>query len=267
MRTTLLPLLALLAVACTGTRTESRTDAPAADEAEPLRILLVATSHDQLGDTGHPTGIWMEELSSPYRIFTEGGADVDLASPKGGAVPVDPRSLEKPTESDEWFRTQPAATGRLAHSIAVDDAKGPYDLVYVVGGHGAVWDLPGDASLQSLLRTTWEQGGAIGAVCHGVAALADLRSADGAYLVEGKKLTSFSDADEKALGLESVVPFLLETRLRERGAVYEAADRFGARTVRDGRLVTGQNPASSPETARQALAAALEARDARTAAR
>jgi putative intracellular protease/amidase len=219
-----------------------------------MRILMVVTSWDRLGHTDKRTGLWLEELAAPYHEFKSQGFQIDLASPLGGNAPVDPRSLTSLSAlvttyiRDRELRTKMRNTLSLA---AVDNAGTEYDACFVVGGHGAMWDLPDNTVLQRILVSTFEKGHVVAAVCHGPAALVNCMMSDGDFLVKGRRVNSFTNEEERALGLEDVVPFLLETRLRELGANFEKAPPKEACVVQDGNLVTGQNPASAAPLARK----------------
>lgn len=214
------------------------------------------TSHTQLGDTGKPTGFWLEELAVPYQVFARAGARVDIASPKGGKAPADPRSLEKPSAEVTAFLADAAAQAKLDHTLKLSEVPaGKYDAVFVAGGHGVMWDLTSDPSLATLLSETYTRGAVVAAVCHGPAALAQVKKASGEPLVKGLRFTGFSDEEEAAMELTQVVPFLIESTLTGQGGRYERAAMWQPHVVRDGRLVTGQNPASSRATAEATLAA------------
>ena len=221
-----------------------------------LKILIVVTSHTALGDTGKPTGFWLEELAVPYQVFSRAGAQVELASPKGGPAPADPRSLEKPSDEVKAFQADAAAQQKLAGTLKLSEVKPGYDAVFVAGGHGVMWDLTKDPALARLLGDTYAQGHVVAAVCHGPAALAQVKKANGEPLVKGLRFTGFSDEEETAMELTRVVPFLIETTLKGQGGKYERAAMWQSHVVRDGRLVTGQNPASSKATAEETLRAA-----------
>jgi putative intracellular protease/amidase len=218
-------------------------------------ILMIITSHARLGETGTPTGYWLEELAAPYGVFAEAGALIDLASPKGGKPPADPKSESSKAESVVKFNADPAAVVKLASTRRIDEITESYDAVFVVGGHGTMWDLPLEPALAKLLARTYESGGVVAAVCHGPAALVSVRLASGKALVDGKRVTAFTNDEEKAVELDGIVPFALETRLVELGARFEGGPMWKEHAVRDGRLVTGQNPASSAAVAREVLSA------------
>lgn len=225
------------------------------------RVLIVVTSHDRLGDSGAATGFWLEELSTPYYALIDAGIEVDIASIKGGVAPVDPKS-----EQDEWktesairFQADAKAAHWLENTLKLGTLRSEdYDAVYLAGGHGTMWDFPTDPSLAKLLHDFNRTGKLIASVCHGVAALVPLQDAQGRPLVAGRALTSFTDAEERAVQLDAIVPFLLESRLRELGARFESGPDWDPKVVRDGNLITGQNPASAAP-ASQALIDALAA--------
>jgi putative intracellular protease/amidase len=227
------------------------------------KILIVTTSHGQMGETGHKTGSWVEEVAAPYYILKDGGVEVAIASALGGVVPFDPNSLKddavKGAPAKRFLRDDAAQRAvRESHKLAGLD-RALYDGVFLPGGHGVMWDLPDHADLAALLEEYDFEGKIIAAVCHGPAGFVGARQSDGRALVAGRKVTGFSDAEEKAVGLDHVVPFLLETRLRELGGLYECAAAFEPHAVRDGFLMTGQNPMSS-ELVGEMILAALDER-------
>jgi len=220
-------------------------------------ILIVTTSHDVIGSTGKPTGVWLEELATPYYAFRDAGAEVTIASIKGGKVPVDPSSIggELP-ESARRFLADPEAQRAVTATPAVDAVDvASYDAVFLPGGHGTVWDLPGSMALAGGLSAAYAAGRVVSAVCHGPAGLVAVTDPSGAPLVRGKRVAGFTDSEEVAAGLDKTVPFLLESRLRELGGRYEKGADFQPFAVADGRLVTGQNPASSGLVAKLVLEA------------
>ncbi|MBJ6751671.1 type 1 glutamine amidotransferase domain-containing protein [Geomonas anaerohicana] len=227
-----------------------------------MKILMVVTSHDKLGDTGEKTGFWLEELAAPYYVFRDAGAKVTIASPKGGMPPVDPKSNlpDNETEATRRFKSDQAAQDDLAHSLRLHEVSvNDYDAVFFPGGHGPLWDLAVDPDAIALIEAFTRADKPIGAVCHAPAVLGDVTGADGDFLVRGKRVTGFTNAEEEAVGLTDVVPFLLEDRLKERGAQFRHGEMWGPYTEVDGRLVTGQNPASSAPAA-EALLKVLTAR-------
>jgi putative intracellular protease/amidase len=219
------------------------------------RILIIVTSHAELGSTGKKTGFWLEELAVPYRELTRTGAQVDIASPLGGKPPADPSSMKEPAGEVAAFLADAEATRKLENTLRLDQVTGKYDAVFVSGGHGAVFDLASSPVVADVLSRTYASGGVVAAVCHGPAALVNARKPDGSPLVAGHRVTGFSNEEEQAVGLTEVVPFLLESRLAELGGRYEHAGKWQSFAVRDGQLVTGQNPASSRATAQETLAA------------
>lgn len=226
------------------------------------QILMIVTSHAQLGTTGEPTGFWYEELAAPYYAFTDAGVQVDIASPRGGTPPIDPRSEAEPSELVERFKADAQALQKLNNTLSIAAVSEQYDAYFVAGGHGVMWDLAVDRKLIDLLGRAAAADKVIGAVCHGPAALVGVEQ-QGAPLVRGKRVAAFSDEEERAVELADKVPFLLETRLRALGARYESGPMWRSFAVRDGRLVTGQNPQSSLQTAREVLAAVREESSAR----
>ncbi|AGC43794.1 hypothetical protein MYSTI_02478 [Myxococcus stipitatus DSM 14675] len=218
-----------------------------------VKILLIVTSHSQFGDTGEKTGFWLEELAAPYAQFAQAGAQVDIASPRGGTPPVDPRSEKESSAATRAFLADAQAKRKLANTLTLAQVKDTYDAYFVVGGHGVMWDLATHEPTHRLLSSGYARGAVVAAVCHGPAALVGVKGPEGKPLVNGKRVAAFSNAEEKAAKFDAIVPFALETRLREQGARYESGPLWGSFTVSDGRLVTGQNPASSADTAREVL--------------
>ena len=221
-----------------------------------LPILIVTTSHGAIGDTPRPTGLYFEELATPYWAFLEAGFQVEIASIAGGAPPVDPASLDDPPASVARFQDNPVATAGLNDTRAVDQLDpAQYAAVFLAGGHGTMWDMPGHGALATLVGTMFDAGRVVGAVCHGPSGLLRARIADGRALVAGRRVSAFTNAEEQAVGLVEAVPFLLETALREQGAQFEGGPNFEPYAVRDGTLVTGQNPQSSALVATEIIAA------------
>src|ERR1039458_79564 len=218
-----------------------------------MKILIVLTSHDQLGDTGKKTGFWLEEFAAPYYVLKDGGATITLTSPKGDQPPLDPKSdlSENLTEQTKRFRTASAAQAELANTkkrAAVSAAD--FDAVFYPGGHGPMWDMPDNPTSIALIEAFVKADKPVGAVCHAPAALVNVRGRSEEYLVKGKHVTGFTNAEEKAVGLTAVVPFLLEDRLKERGGFYSKGANGAPHVQVDGKLVTGQNPSSSGPAAR-----------------
>lgn len=224
------------------------------------KILIVLTSHAVLGETGRPTGFYWEELAVPYWAFRDAGAEVVLASIAGGAPPADPASTEEESDAVRRFRADPAAMAALAATAPVADLPaGDFAGVFLPGGHGTMWDLPGSAALAALVGTLFDAGRPVGAVCHGPAGLLEAKRADGRPIVAGRRVNGFTDEEEAKAGLTEVVPFLLETRLRALGGRFEGGAPFTPFALRDGNLVTGQNPMSSAPAAKLMLEALAEA--------
>ena len=212
--------------------------------AEKKPVLIVLTSHAKLGDTGQPTGFFLGELTHPLEVFEKAGVPVELASIQGGEPPVDGLDLEDKINARYWndpeFRAKLSATKKLSDLNPAD-----YSAVFFSGGHGTMWDFPDDAAVQKFAREIYEADSPVGAVCHGPAALVNAKLSDGSYLVAGKEVSAFTNSEEEKVGLTKVVPFLLATKLEERGAKHVAAPDFEKQVVASGNLVTGQNPASA----------------------
>ncbi|ARP86385.1 type 1 glutamine amidotransferase domain-containing protein [Bordetella genomosp. 9] len=221
-----------------------------------MKILMVLTSHDQLGNTGRKTGFWLEELAAPYYAFKDAGADIVLASPKGGQPPLDPKSSEPDSQTeatrrfdaDAQAKTQLAATVRL-DSLAQDD----FDTVFYPGGHGPLWDLAEDRHSIALIESFVAAGKPVALVCHAPGALRHVKAPDGRPLVSGKKVTGFTNSEEAAVQLTDVVPFLVEDELKAKGGEFSRGPDWGPYVVEDGLLITGQNPASSAPAAQLLL--------------
>jgi len=223
-----------------------------------MKILMVLTSHDQMGDTGHKTGFWLEEFTAPYYVFRDAGADITIASPKGGQPPVDPNSEAEDalTETTRRFQEDSHAKESLASTKKLADVDmNDFDAVFYPGGHGPLWDLVNDAKSVEVIKTAYEQDKVIGAVCHAPAVFRDVEVKPGQNLVGGRNVTGFSNSEEEAVGLTNVVPFLLEDMLKEKTATYTRGDDFTPHIVVDGKLITGQNPPSSEGTAKAVIQA------------
>jgi putative intracellular protease/amidase len=221
-----------------------------------MRILIVLTSHDRLGDTGHPTGFWLEELAAPYYRFRDAGAEVVLASPRGGRPPLDPKSSDPAfqTEDSRRFEGDVQAQAALANTLRLAEADlAAFDAVFYPGGHGPLWDLAEDAASRSLIERAVAGNKPLGLVCHAPGVLRRALGPDGKPLVAGRRVTGFSNSEEAAVGLTAVVPFLVEDELVRLGGQYAKGPDWGVFVQVDGRLVTGQNPASSAATAEALL--------------
>lgn len=221
-----------------------------------MNILMVLTSHDQLGDTGQKTGFWLEEFAAPYYVLKDAGMAITLSSPKGGQPPLDPKSdlPENLTAATQRFRADKGAQAELANTKKLADVSAnDFDAVFYPGGHGPMWEMPDNAISIALIEAFVKASKPVAAVCHAPAALVNVRGKDGEYLVKGKRVTGFTNAEEEAVGLTAVVPFLLEDRLKERGGVYSNGANWASYVQVDGKLVTGQNPASSAPAAEALL--------------
>lgn len=220
-----------------------------------MKILMVLTSHDQLGTTGLKTGFWLEEFAAPYYVFKDAKANITLVSPNGGQPPLDPKSEEPDfqTPATERFRNDTEAQVALAHTLKLSDiSPDDFDAVFYPGGHGPLWDLTEDRNSIALIETMYAAGKTVAAVCHAPAVFRYTKAPDGSPLVEGKSVTGFSNSEEAAVELLDIVPFLLEDELQAIGANYSKSSDWHPYVVTDGNLITGQNPSSS-EAVAQAL--------------
>jgi putative intracellular protease/amidase len=220
-----------------------------------MKVLMVLTSHDRLGDTGKPTGFWLEEFAAPYFVFRDAGVEVTLASPKGGQPPIDPKSdlPENQTSAMARFKQDPAAQKALANTRKLADVKAEdFDTVFYPGGHGPMWDLAESPASIALIEAFYNSKKPIAFVCHAPGVLRHV-TFNGEPLVKGKHVTGFTDGEEEAVGLTKVVPFLVEDELMRLGAIYEKVRNWEPFAVVDGRLITGQNPASSTKAAQALL--------------
>lgn len=222
-----------------------------------MKILMVLTSHDQLGNTGQKTGFWLEEFASPYYVFKDANADITIVSPKGGQPPLDPKSDEPDfqTAATKRFKDDTDAQNALAGSLKLSDVSpDDFDAVFYPGGHGPLWDLAEDRSSIALIETMFAAGKTVAAVCHAPAVFRHTEAPDGSPLVEGKSVTGFSNSEEAAVELTDIVPFLLEDELLTIGANYSKSSDWNPYIITDGNLITGQNPASSEGVAQALLA-------------
>jgi len=217
-----------------------------------MKVLIVLTSHDQLGNTGKKTGFWLEELAAPFYAFKEAGAEMTLASPKGGQPPLDPKSDEPSFQTDltRRFKADEAATAQLANTVRLDSVtQADFDTVFYPGGHGPMWDLAEDPNSIKLIESFVAAGKTIALVCHAPGVLHRAKKPDGTPFVAGRNVTGFTNGEEEGVGLTKVVPFLVEDELLSLGATFSKVKDWGVHTVTDGQLITGQNPASSGPTA------------------
>lgn len=208
------------------------------------KILFVVTSHDKKGDTNQPTGYYLSEVSHPWKVLTNAGYEIDFVSPKGGKAPVDGLNLDDPINKkfweDEKYRQKVENTMKPSEIVSDD-----YSAIFYAGGHGTMWDFPDNKELAEIAANIYESNGIIGAVCHGPAGLVNIKLSNGKYLVDGKRINSFTDEEEKSVKLDQVVPFLLEKKLIERGAKFEKSGLWQNHVTSDQRIITGQNPASA----------------------
>src|SRR6201994_3454721 len=228
-----------------------------------MKVLMVLTSHDQLGDTGRKTGFWLEELAAPYYVFKDAGAEITLASPKGGRPPLDPKSQDPSFQTDitRRFEKDADAEGQLDKTPRLDSVKQEdYDTVFYPGGHGPMWDLAEDPNSIKLIESFVSANKPIALVCHAPGALRHVRTPDGKPLVQGKNVTGFTNTEEEAVGLTKVVPFLVEDELKRLGGIYSKAGDWQPYVLTDGLLITGQNPASSGPGAKALLGVMNEMR-------
>jgi putative intracellular protease/amidase len=242
------------------------------------RVLIITTSHSQMGDTGKKTGLWLEELSTPYYALKDAGLTVMLASIQGGEIPFDPASI--PAEAGNSTGEQPAEQQEVPESVrrfladenamrlartssAIDElAGGDYAALFMPGGHGTMWDYPGNIKLAEMIVSAAEEGKVVASVCHGPACLTGITMLNGRPFVQGRRVTGFTNTEEEAVGLAKTVPFLLENRLKDLGAQFERGEDWQPFAVRDGRLITGQNPQSSELVARHVIEVLKEDEDA-----
>lgn len=233
-----------------------------------MKVLMVITSHDQLGNTGRKTGFWLEELAAPYYAFKDAGVEITLASPKGGRPPLDPKSNEPEFRTDltRRFEKDAAAQGQLDKTIRLDSVwQEDFDTVFYPGGHGPMWDLAEDNHSVKLIESFIAAGKTIAVVCHSTGALRHVKGPDGKLLVQGKEVTGFTNGEEADVGLTTIVPFLVEDEMLKQGAVFSKVANWGVHVVSDGQLITGQNPHSSGAAAQTLMAALKKTKPAVTA--
>ena len=222
-----------------------------------MNILMVLTSHDRLGDTGRKTGFWLEEFAAPYYVFRDAGADITLASPGGGQPPIDPSSDDEGAQTDDTrrFKRDNDAQKHLATTLKLSDLTADgFDAIFYPGGHGPLWDLAEDPDSKRLIEAFAAADRPVGAVCHAPAVFRHTVGTDGKALVSGRRVTGFTNTEEAAVGLSDIVPFLVEDMLKANGGRYAKGADWASFVQRDGKLVTGQNPASSAATAQEILA-------------
>lgn len=219
-----------------------------------MKVLMVLTSHSELGSTGHKTGFWIEEFAAPYYTLKEAGASITIASPKGGQPPIDPKSDEPASQTPATIRfkadkelQQLLAHTQLLSTVSADD----FDAVFYPGGHGPLWDLSTDPDSIKLIENFWKSKKPVAAVCHAPAVLLNVKAENGEPLVKGKKVTGFTNTEEEAVQLTKVVPFLLEDELKSKGGIYSKDKDWASYVVKDGLLITGQNPTSSEAAAEE----------------
>ncbi|HCW99206.1 MAG TPA: type 1 glutamine amidotransferase domain-containing protein [Pantoea sp.] len=223
-----------------------------------MKVLMVLTSHDRLGDTGRKTGFWLEELAAPYYAFKDAGAEITLASPQGGNPPLDPKSNEPDFQTDltHRFEADEEAKAQLASTVRLESVSASdFDMVFYPGGHGPLWDLAEDQHSIALIESFIAAQKPVALVCHAPGVLRHVKTAEGRPLVEGKKVTGFANSEEEGVGLTNIVPFLVEDELIAKGGLYSKGEDWGSWVVQDGLLITGQNPGSSAATAAQLLKA------------
>ena len=222
-----------------------------------MKILMVLTSHDKLGNTDKKTGFWLEEFAAPYYVFKDAGAEVTLATPKGGQPPIDPASDEDAAQTDDTrrFKADTEAQKHLASTLKLSDVtEDGFDAIFYPGGHGPLWDLAEDTDSKRLIESFAGADNPVGAVCHAPAVFRDTLGKDGKPLVAGRRVTGFTNTEEEAVALKKVVPFLVEDMLKAKGGSYEKGPDWSSFVLCDGKLVTGQNPASSAAAAKRILA-------------
>jgi len=221
-----------------------------------MKVLIVLTSHSELGDTGEKTGFWIEEFAAPYYVLADAGAELTIASPKGGQPPVDPKS-ESPdaqTPATKRFYSDNEAIDKVAHTLKLSEVSQiDYDGVFYPGGHGPLWDLATDSTSITLIEDFYNHNKPIAFVCHAPAALVNVKAPNGEPLIKGKQVTGFSNTEEEVVKLTKVVPFLLEDELKKQGALYSKGDDWNSYVKKDGLLITGQNPASAESAAKALL--------------
>jgi len=219
---------------------------------ESKRILIVLTNHNKLGNTGQKTGFYLDEVAHPYAVFSKAGFEVDFVSPTGEEAPIDPKSYNLDDPLNKKFVENETVMAQVKDTLSPKEIdSNQYSAIFFAGGHGVMWDLPNNKELSNITAAVYEKGGVVGAVCHGPAGLVNVKLSNGNYLVAGKEVAAFTNEEEEAVKLTEEMPFLLESKLIERGANHTEADNFQSHVVVSGNLVTGQNPASATKTAEE----------------
>jgi putative intracellular protease/amidase len=221
-----------------------------------MKVLIVLTSHSELGNTGKKTGFWVEEFAAPYYVLSDAGAQITLASPKGGQPPIDPKSAEPGSQTDATrrFDADAALKQKLSNTQKLTDVSAAdFDAVFFPGGHGPLWDLTKDVNSIDLIKDFWKAKKPVAAVCHAPSVLLNVEDENGEPLVKGKNVTGFTNTEEEAVQLTTVVPFLLEDELKNKGGIYSKKEDWASYVVTDGLLITGQNPASSEQAAKKLI--------------
>lgn len=222
-----------------------------------MKILIVLTSHSQLGTSDGKTGFWIEEFATPYYLFKDAGASITLASPKGGQPPIDPKSdaPENQTEATIRYKNDSILLGLMSNTLKLEEIDSKdFDAIFFPGGHGPLWDLTTDEDSISLIEEFWDAKKPVAAVCHAPSVLLNVKDEDGNFSIKGKKVTGFSNTEEVAVKLDKIVPFMLEDELKKKGGIYSKKDDWTSYVVKDGLLITGQNPQSSEAVAKELLA-------------
>lgn len=226
-----------------------------------MKVLIILTSHSELGNTGEKTGFWIEEFAAPYYVLADAGVELTIASPNGGQPPIDPKSdaPDAQTPATKRFKADEALQSKLAQTVKLSEVnEGDFDAVFYPGGHGPLWDLANDEKSIALIESFYNNDKPVAFVCHAPGALIKVKKANGEPLVKDKEVTGFSNTEEAAVGLTNVVPFLLEDEVKKLGGNYSKGADWGSYVKKDGLLITGQNPASSEEAAKMLLAALKE---------
>lgn len=252
IKSAIVALTIVMATACNSKKknqvSEKALETVQTKKENKMKVLFVLTSHDKLGDTGKKTGFWVEEFANPYYTLLDKGAEITIATPKGGAAPIDPSSdsPDAATEDTERFNKDTEAKNKIANTKVLADMNADdFDAVFYPGGHGPLWDLANDEKSIALIEKFNAQKKPVAFVCHAPAALKGVKGTDGAPLVKGKNVTGFTNTEEDAVQLTDVVPFLVEDMLKENGGIYTKKEDWAAYAIQDGNLITGQNPASS----------------------